>query len=629
MTQQTSTVLLRGGLNLVSPPSAVPPGQCTAALNYEPEVQGYRRIGGYERFDGHQSPSSGTTPENIETLRAAISAVPGTGPVRGTWCYDGSNWAFRDSVAGTGAMYKSTAGGWVLQTFGHTIDFNTGTASFLEGETLAGATSTATATIERVIVQSGSESTGDQAGYLVLSDIVGTFVGSEIISSSSGSATSVAGVTAVNLEAGGIYEFANHNFYGSLKKPRMYFANGTGPAFEWDGTVLSPIRSGTDAGVLVNLPHLLERGGGHILARNGDHIVMRGAFDRPNYVGQFRNHLFLGFGAGSIISSGIGEPLDYRAIAGASEFSFGEEITGFMPSMSTAFIIFGKSRIEYIAGNDSSDFQMLPITSTAGAFTRTAAAAGESPIYLDDAGVRKLSSTPAFGDFRMGSMSQMVEPLFRAKRKAGVSPVTAIVVKAKDQYRLFFDDRSGVIVYMGRKTPEVLPFLYPMDVFCASSGELDIIEGERHFIGAADGFVYELDAGTSFDGAQVQAFMRLAWNTVNAPRQNKRFHKASFDIDSEDPIEVGVAFHVDYAIPGGNTGGARVDYDVDAGSQSLIPVALYDSINWTQPMQGVVEAYLDGVGRNMALTLITEHTTERPHTLSTLTVNFSWRGLKK
>lgn len=629
MSQQTLTVLLRGGLNLVSPPLAVPAGQCTAALNYEPEVQGYRRIGGYERFDGRTRPSSGATPEQIATLRAAISAVPGSGPVRGVWPYAGSLWAFRDTLGGLGAMYKSTAAGWVQQTFGHTIDFNTGTAAFLEGETLVGGTSGATAKIQRISIVSGATSTSNQAGYMVLSAVVGTFVATEIIASASGSATVAAlALQAVALEAGGIYEFTNHNFYGSTKPQRMYFANGTGTAFEWDGSVLSPIRSGSDAGVLANLFHVLERGGGRLKTRNGDFIALRGNFDRPNYIAQFRNHLFLGFGAGSVVSSGIGEPLDYRAIAGATEFSFGQEITGFIPSMSTAFIIFGKSRIEYIAGNDSSDFQMLPITSTAGAFTRTASSAGESPVYLDDAGVRKLSSTASFGDFRMGSMSQMVEPLFKAKRKAGVSPITSIVVKAKDQYRLFFDDRTGIIVYMGRKTPEVLPFLYPMDVFCASSGELDITVGERHFVGAEDGFVYELDAGTSFDGAAVQAYMRLAWNTANAPTQNKRYHSATVDIDSEDAIPVGIAFHVDYAIPG-NTGGARTEYNVAAGSQSLIPIALYDSINWTQPMQGVLEADLDGVGRNMALTLITEHTNEDPHTLSTMTVNYSWRGLKK
>src|SRR5690606_10650371 len=294
MPQMTDTVLLRGGLNLVTPPIATPAGQVTAAINYEPEVAGYRRIAGYERFDGQQAPSTGSTSNEMETLRDAIEKVPGVGPVRGVHVYNGAVYAFRDKVSGGGAMYKSSDDGWVEQTFGYTLDFVSGTAAFSEQDTLTGGTSGATATIERVVLTSGSFSDGDAAGFFVLSNLSGEFQASETITSASGSATNgAASEQAITLPSGGRYKFLNHNFYGAAKSARMYFANGTGTAFEWDGEVLAPIRTGSNAGGSPDaIEYLLETGGDNILTADGDKIIIsRGELDTPNYIAEFHNHL--------------------------------------------------------------------------------------------------------------------------------------------------------------------------------------------------------------------------------------------------------------------------------------------------------------------------------------------------
>ena len=48
-----------GGLDLVSPPLTIDAGKCISINNYEcNSLGGYRRIDGYERFDGHPSPSA-------------------------------------------------------------------------------------------------------------------------------------------------------------------------------------------------------------------------------------------------------------------------------------------------------------------------------------------------------------------------------------------------------------------------------------------------------------------------------------------------------------------------------------------------------------------------------------------
>lgn len=624
--QRTQTVMMRGGLDLVTPPVAMPAGRVVASLNYEPEVAGYKRMPGFERYDGHPSPSDGSDDADKSARRALIQKVPGTGPVRGVHVYDGYLYAFRNSTDGGVGFYKATADGWEAQSWdSEIVYFTAGVTAFDEGETLTGGTSTATAVIERVVLQGGAWD-GTAFGYLVVSSVTGAFQ-AENGTSASGDAT-ITPSTPISLAAGGRYSCITHNFYGAAKLPRMYFANGAGTAFEWDGDTMSPVLSGTQSGSLTSVDYLLADNGDFLITDDGDFLVLDGNLDRPTFIGEYSNHLFLGYRAGSVVNSGVGEPLDYRAAAGAAEFSFGTEITGILPAASTALMVFGTSKVSYLTGSSVDDFVLRTLTNNSGAVAYTALMAGDQAIHLDDAGLRKLNTTDAFGDWRMGTLTQLVEPIFRQKRAAGVAAAASLVIRAKDQYILFFDDMSGLILYLGVKNPETMPFILPVQAYCATSGELSADEGERHFIGGTDGYVYEFAKGNSFDGAMVPAFMRLAWNNVGVPSMDKRFHKVTLEGDVPDDAQIGIGFAVDYAIPG-NPGGDQQAIDADAGARDLIGVDEYDNITWSTPMQSLIEAWPDGIGRNIATMIVSEHTEERPHLLSSATFNFTPRRMHR
>lgn len=122
MTQKLSYYPLGGGLDLVTPAISVAPGRARAALNYEADATGYRRIQGYERYDGRTSPTDAFAAASTETqgaldrdaARAAITAVPGSGPVRGVWVYNGKVYAWRDNALATaGVMWRASTTGWV------------------------------------------------------------------------------------------------------------------------------------------------------------------------------------------------------------------------------------------------------------------------------------------------------------------------------------------------------------------------------------------------------------------------------------------------------------------------------------------------------------------------------------
>ena len=89
MAQEIKTTLMAGGLDLVTQPISMPPGKAISASNYEPDVAGYTSSGGFERFDGQPRPSEGIDQNDAEARRRLIRPVPGTGPVRGVWVYDG------------------------------------------------------------------------------------------------------------------------------------------------------------------------------------------------------------------------------------------------------------------------------------------------------------------------------------------------------------------------------------------------------------------------------------------------------------------------------------------------------------------------------------------------------------
>lgn len=96
---RTQYYALEGGLDIVTPALSVKPGRAIAMVNFEPWYQGgYRRIPGYERFDGRPKPSDASfTGFDVDTvvgltLRDTITgdSSGATGILVGIWDDDGS-----------------------------------------------------------------------------------------------------------------------------------------------------------------------------------------------------------------------------------------------------------------------------------------------------------------------------------------------------------------------------------------------------------------------------------------------------------------------------------------------------------------------------------------------------------
>ncbi len=68
------------------------------------------------------------------------------------------------------------------------LNYDQGTSAFTKGETVTGALSGATGTIDELVLSSGSWAGRDATGHLILSNIVGIFQDNEAIASAAGAA---------------------------------------------------------------------------------------------------------------------------------------------------------------------------------------------------------------------------------------------------------------------------------------------------------------------------------------------------------------------------------------------------------------------------------------------------------
>lgn len=573
-----------GGVDLETPAWTVPPGMLRDALNYEIAVEGgYRDIRGYERFDGRVSPSDASftildvtvtgsievadtvtgattgatgvviaiatypdTPtqtylvltkvtgtfsdaaENLEVsavvegntdaagyadsaptaklkaqyknmaadeYRGDIAAVPGEGDVWGGFSLGANKYAIRNKTGGaTAGLYRATSGGWTEINLGREFAFTSGgTTAIAEGDTITGATSAATATVGRVILTSGTWAGGDAAGWLVLSGQVGTFQAENLDVGASANLATIAGDSAaITLQPTGRLDYDVSNFADPQGPDRVYGADGVNFGWEFDGTTFVRIRTGmTD--------------------------------DTPDHVTVHKRQLFFSFDS-SIQHSALGEPYTWSVILGANEIATESPVTGFQVEPgaegNAALLCACRQRFYFLYGNDVSDWNLVRYRKKVGAYEWTLQQIAYT-LYLDDRGITDLRTVQAFGNFDHASLSNRLRDYINEKR---LMAVASCVVRDKNQYRLFFSDRTALYVTMdGRELKGMMPVTLDHQVETIWSEE-DETGKEEVFFGADDGFVYQMERGTSFDGDNIYGYIYTHFDQLRMIQTDKTFH---------------------------------------------------------------------------------------------------------
>lgn len=500
--------------------------------------------------------------------REDIGPVPGSGPVRGVYYFNGVEYAFRDSEDGLqGRMYKSSSTGWQAVPLGTRVRFTNANTSVQEGDTLT--QGGATALIIRVVLEEGSLASGTNVGQLIISPIAGSFTAGAATSTGGGTLTLAGPATAITLPPGGKYEFASYNFKGFGYSRRMYGVNGVGPAFEFDGSVFVSIRSGL-------------------------------ADDKPSYISAHANYLFLGYKS-SAIYSGIGEPYMWTSVAGAGEVAIGDFLTGFLSMTgsdgSPALAVFCNNRTSVIYGSSAANFQAVNLSLEAGGRPRTMKTIGDSFVF-DSLGVRKIAATQNFGNFTQAQITNPVRPfvLFRRSKAIG-----SCISRHKDQYRIFFDDGFALHITMSNSNVAgIMPVRHAHTFACVESAETDL--GDEFILaGGTDGYVYRFEKGTSFDGDPISAYLNLAFAYQKGPRIKKKFRKAAWEFSGQGYAELEMSYSLAYA---SDEIANPVSEYIDSPSRPVFwDSFVWDSFFWDGRSLAPMIQQLGGSGENISLIL--------------------------
>jgi hypothetical protein len=425
-----------------------------------------------------------------------------------------------------GYVVGSTLAGSPLPTVTH-VDLADGqdtTAIISEGDIIENRDSPTKAqlTVTRVSLESGSWASGTAAGHLIASTLAqGAFANLDLLDIQGGLtnvATADGAKADIKLPAGGRYEFINHNFGGQGNTIRVYGVNDVGLGFEFDGTVFAPIRTGMTT-------------------------------DQPNHVAAFENHLFFSF-LGSAQHSGIGAPFTFSPIFGASELAVGEDITGFKvepgSSGGGALGIYSRNRAHVLYGTDSTTWQLENYREEIGAIEHSLQQMGVS-IFFDDRGVTSLRTTQRYGNFVHSVFSRLVQPTIEAKRNI----VNASCVnRNKNQYRVFFSDDSALYcTFEGDQVVAIMRQQFAHTVECIFS--LEQLDGtERTIFGSDDGFVYELDKGTSHAGVPIEAYLIFHYHHFGLLRVIKKYHDVMLEAGGNTYAEFSLSYELGYNAEG-------------------------------------------------------------------------------
>jgi len=677
---QYDLIQLVGGMDQTTPSMALKPGMCRDALNYEVSISGgYSRIGGYERYDGSPSPSSATftvlpvtvtgaatigfylvddvddgfgvieaigsdyivislvtgtfnvgdplivqDPEEVlpdepvgtvaatssyfptPLLTATYAAVaadrrraeilqPGGGPdgVLGVAMLNGDLYAWRETTDGDffyAGIFLANDGWQEIQYFNE-LSFDTGTVELFDGDEIFNGIASS-ATVKRVVLESGSWSGGTAAGRLIIDAYDGQWLTGETIErDGTPCATVQSDDIPIRPEPGGRYEFAIGNFGGQSGTTRLYGVDGVNRGFEFDGEVYVPISTGM-------------------------------TLDQPTHVAVFQNHLFYSFGS-SVQHSGIGFPYVWSPIFGAAELAPGDVVTGFLVQSGNqnggAMAIFMRDDCAMLYGTTSADWKLVKYNLGVGALEYTQQNLTES-FFFDDRGVMSLSTTLNYGNFDSASLTQNLKTFISAHRN---SACASTVSRDKSQYRVFFSDGWGLyMTVVNGKLLGSFPIKFPTDVYCSCQGE-DSAGNEVSFFGSSDGYVYQFDRGSSFDGQSIRSYFTLAYNHIKSPRIKKRYRRASIETIGNFYNEFKFGYSLGYSsinvMQPSNT-----SYETDF-SAPYWDTFVWDLFTWDGITISPIECEIQGSAENIGITIASSSAILYPSTMNTIILHYTPR----
>lgn len=503
--------------------------------------------------------------------RADIQPVPGSGPIRGVLYFKDQVFGFRDNAGATALdIYRSTPTGWEKVDLGSKVAFTDLKANINEGDILT--QGAVTAVIERWIITSGDVTSGTNTGYFVLSNVTGGNFTAAAATAGTAAVTLGGAQTAITLLPGGKYNFSIGNFSGYYDNERVYGADGVNDAFEFDGTVYVPISVDTQT--------------------------------KPTYAIVHSNHLFLAVES-SLLHSAIGNPYNFEVVNGAGEIGTGGKITGLLilpGNQGTAALeVTSRSSTWVLYGTSAQDWKFVNYNVGVGALDRTLQNLFDA-FSADDHGITMMKQSLNYGNFDAARLTYNIQPFITSL--VGQLACSALS-RSNSQYRVYYANGFGIYT---TATPQGIVghgvVLFPDPVICSFDGENS--NGRSvHVFGTSTGYVMQNDSGTSFDGAQINAYLNTNINTAKSPRIRKRFRRCVLELQGGNHVEMRVGYAFEWASE------QILPHAFEEGSVSFSALSFWDTFTWDSfywdgRSNDVVSVELEGTGENLQMMIVVD-----------------------
>jgi hypothetical protein len=330
-------------------------------------------------------------------------------------------------------------------------------------------------------------------------------------------------------------------------------------------------------------------------------------------------------GGGTFLTTVVGEPLVIDGFLGSQEIGVGDTITGFHKANADLLLIFTRRTTLKLTGRIPADWQLIPVSVSSGAFEDCIVALDDA-FSLDDRGINSLSRTQKLGGMNAGTVSENVRDLVDDLK---TDVTCAIPFRKLNQARFYagkrflFMSRIPFFTQSGEGTRYSFAEGEMGHTVLVASSEEDSVGTECFMFGSDDGFVYQMDRGTSFDGLKKSTILHLHFNHFGSPHVKKRLRA----IDIESTVVGQVPLQMSYALNEGQQQFSTKDFFLVGGKNG------WDSSTFDLSQFDTTPIYkkrvrLKGTGSNIQVQLYHSSKTHLPFTFTGITFNYDLRGLR-
>ena len=323
---------------------------------------------------------------------------------------------------------------------------------------------------------------------------------------------------------------------------------------------------------------------------------------------------------------------DFSVANGAGSINVGQDITGLVV-FRDQLIIFTTSSIKKLTGNTTSDFQVSPITDRIGCINGdTIQEVGGDIMYLAPDGIRLLSATDRIGDFGLDIASDAIAKDANIFLNSA-SNFSSVLLREKAQYRIF--------AYVSSEQQSAAKGLIATKFVSQGASGISWAttkgikayvadsrySGDQETIAFAneDGYIYEMNTGSDFDGADIEAIYESPFMPISDPQVRKTFYKMTLYAEPTGSMELDINLKYDFA-SGTNTAVIQPQtFNITSTGSAIFLFGGSSSVFGTSTFGGeldnVYNSNIIGSGKTIAIR-IEDNSTNPTFTLDTALLEF-------